>query len=444
MKNRKLKKKDKVKQYQTSKRTIALTLSFVVFSLVSNLGAEEDEVLFKHNNEVAFILDGAEAASMTVEPADLVFNDILEYSLQISDQYPWRPGEEEDLGTNLAGASFGLQSGGIEGAAFDSPWPDSWELWDEGGEVDLLLGMLGYGRYKITIDELVFYLNTTDGRWNWAYFDQPPTAGDIDFRIRANGVFSKTKKGEIQVHQNDEFTTWELFDYDRNRDFTRWHGYPYTWYFTFNGNSIPAAGTPSSVNQFLLDVNAKFKQSTIVNSGKTLQVRSFYNPNSGNWEQMDLKFGQTVSLTVNGTLDAQGTASYPIAFDRQSPANWYGIIVNSSSGSSSTIDYADIQHAIIAIQVNSALPSIKNSSIDNNEEGIYLNYSSVYLENNTIKNNTGGLAEPNRIPAGCCQRSKKYCTWPGCQRHAGGRIVSSRPLAGGFGNSTRIADGKPQ
>jgi len=369
---------------------LALELAVVGLSFHHNLSAQEEEALFKHNNEVAFVLDGAAEASITVEPAGLVFNDILEYSLQVSDQFPWDDGEQEALGTSLAGASFNLQLGNIEGAAFESPWPgDSWELLVPPLEVNLLLGMLGYGRYRIDINGLVFYLNTTDGRWNWAYFKEDPRAGDIQFWIRQNGVFLETKRRTVEVHQNDEFTTWELFGYDRNRDYTTWAVYGNTWYFAFNGNSIPAAGTPSSVSQFLLDVNAQFKTDISVAAGKTLSISSFEDQND-NWIETNLEFDSGKKLIVNGTLNVNGELSANVLFDRSgSSGTWDGIQFN--SGSSGTLDYATIQHASKGIYIDHTnAVTVNHCTIENfTEQGIYAYATSASIENSTLQNPSG-------------------------------------------------------
>lgn len=164
-----------------AKTASLIYLMELAFGVVNDSTYAGDGTFFKHFNEVAIVLDGATSATVTVEPAGLVFNDIMEQSLIVSNQFPWQPAippnipdEMTFLGTSLAGGSTVLTDVENKGVGFESPWPgDNYYFFsDPPIEVTEVMGMLGYGRYKITIDELVFYLNTIDGRWNWAYFNR--------------------------------------------------------------------------------------------------------------------------------------------------------------------------------------------------------------------------------------------------------------------------------
>ena len=169
----------KAKQYFIGHLAQIASLIFLIQLMFGELNSSytSDGTFFKHFNEVAIVLQGALSATVTVEPAGLVFNDILEYSLAVSNQFPWQPAEPNIpdemsfLGTSLAGGSTILSvETGNTGVGFESPWPFDNYYWYPPIEVTEVMGMLGYGRYKITINGLEIYLNTTDGRWNWALF----------------------------------------------------------------------------------------------------------------------------------------------------------------------------------------------------------------------------------------------------------------------------------
>ena len=123
-------------------------------------------------------------------------------------------------------------------------------------------------------------------------------------------------------------------------------------------------------------------------------------------------FQSWYSLTVNGTLIADGTASAPILFtaDSSSPG-WLGIrFINASDSSSLSYAIVEKGHASGAdplnrgggIYIDGSSPTISHSTIRNNTAtysggGIYLNNSNATLIANTIINNGtqsngGGLA----------------------------------------------------
>jgi len=119
---------------------------------------------------------------------------------------------------------------------------------------------------------------------------------------------------------------------------------------------------------------------TTINSGVSVTV-----PSNG-----DIVFANNTSLTVNGTLTANGTSANHIMFDRSgSSGTWNGIVFN--SGSSGSIEYCDISHATTGITCSSTLPMISYNTISNNATGIYVSNvgtPSNEISYNTIQNNT--------------------------------------------------------
>ncbi len=120
---------------------------------------------------------------------------------------------------------------------------------------------------------------------------------------------------------------------------------------------------------------------------------------------VDVLFQSWYSLTVNGTLIADGTESAPILFGGGHPtAGWLGVrFINAPDGSSLT--YAIIENGRATgadplnkgggIYIDGSNPTISHSTIRNNFAkysggGIYLNNSNAILTANTIINNQAG------------------------------------------------------
>ncbi|MGI0013919.1 MAG: hypothetical protein ACREBU_10840, partial [Nitrososphaera sp.] len=310
-----------------------------------------------------------------VEPVGMIFNDIKEYSLISAGTI------SGTLGQVITGTQVSISAGKIKGGVANHA------LTSVPNGVNR---HICYGRYRMTVEGVQFYVDFSDSDYPSAY-TMPGLKADLFFAVDASERVLWVSEGYppggsvVELHSGEIIKIWDQTPVGGSSKTQNKNGFK-----ILAGTNIPLDGTDAVVTHITpgtLYVNANVLGNVTVSSGKTFTVTP----------ATMLVFASNASLTVNGNLQVVGTASQMIAFDRQSPAYWYGIVINSASGSSSTIDYANIQHAIIGIQVNNALPTIKNSNIENNEEGIYLNYSSVYLENNAIKNNTGGLAEPNGV-----------------------------------------------
>lgn len=101
-------------------------------------------------------------------------------------------------------------------------------------------------------------------------------------------------------------------------------------------------------------------------------------------------------LRVDGTLDAQGTASNKITFtsNQTIPAkdNWNNIYFSSSSVNS-VIKYAKIDYGQYAIDANGTSSLVVDSNeINNSTRGINMdNKANITITNNTLTNNTEGI-----------------------------------------------------
>ncbi|MCX6174925.1 MAG: S8 family serine peptidase [Ignavibacteriales bacterium] len=120
-------------------------------------------------------------------------------------------------------------------------------------------------------------------------------------------------------------------------------------------------------------------------------------PSGETWDfqpGVTVTFASGTSLIVNGTLNAVGTASDPIIFDRiGSSGTWGGIVIN--SGSYGDVEYCNINNASTGIYLNNNgnHTSIKDCEINDSEYyGIYV-YNSVptVLRNKIVNQDTGAF-----------------------------------------------------
>jgi len=98
-----------------------------------------------------------------------------------------------------------------------------------------------------------------------------------------------------------------------------------------------------------------------------------------------LSFSNGASLIVNGTLNAIGTPSNKITFDRSgATGTWGSIIFDGSAASGSILDNVEIKYASDVRCLNQANVTIKNSLFDNCINGIYVYNSAPVIKFNNI------------------------------------------------------------
>ncbi|MDX6587303.1 MAG: hypothetical protein QOI31_1776 [Solirubrobacterales bacterium] len=98
------------------------------------------------------------------------------------------------------------------------------------------------------------------------------------------------------------------------------------------------------------------------------------------------------TLTVNGTLDVNGTGANPAVFTSSSnsaPGQWNGITLTNSG--SSNLDHAEVRYAKTAIQVSGASPSITNSFLHDNWAAIKSTSASPQITDNEVADNHGSF-----------------------------------------------------
>ncbi len=142
-------------------------------------------------------------------------------------------------------------------------------------------------------------------------------------------------------------------------------------------NYIPytaVTGGTFTTNQYWLG-NIDILENVIINSGVSLTI----DPGTV------LSFKDDKNITVNGTLDAQGTASNPITFDLSGTSGtWGGIQINGTAN----ISHAIIEHADKGVQFNyNSSGSVSNSEIKNNNYGVYVYKSKPTIQNCDIHDN---------------------------------------------------------
>jgi len=144
-----------------------------------------------------------------------------------------------------------------------------------------------------------------------------------------------------------------------------------------------AAGSPYRIEG---DITVPAGQSLTIEAGTEVSFQSWY------------------SLTVNGTLNADGTAVEPILFTGTTSPGWLGIrFINAPDGS--LLDNVIVEKGRATgaspfdsgggIYIDNSNPTISNSTIRDNLAkysggGVYLNNSNATLVGNTIINNTAG------------------------------------------------------
>lgn len=118
-----------------------------------------------------------------------------------------------------------------------------------------------------------------------------------------------------------------------------------------------------------------------VNSGITLTVE----------RATSTKFASGKKLTVNGSIQAIGTSSQPIIFDRSAATGtWSGIWIENATAAS-TLDYCTVKNTGNAIRVKytSGMVTIDHATLTNNQIGFVAEYSSPFtIQNSVIENNT--------------------------------------------------------
>jgi thermitase len=130
---------------------------------------------------------------------------------------------------------------------------------------------------------------------------------------------------------------------------------------------------------------------TIGGAGMTVVLHENFNTASGT--TLTILPGTSVQmdpgyyLAINGTINAVGTSSQPITFDRTGTSgSWYGLVLQ--SGSSGTVSYCNFNNAVVGLTCNASWPTISHNVFRNNYFGIYCNPCGPLIQSNDIQYST--------------------------------------------------------
>jgi parallel beta-helix repeat protein len=89
-------------------------------------------------------------------------------------------------------------------------------------------------------------------------------------------------------------------------------------------------------------------------------------------------------IIIDGQINAQGTVSQTITFDRNgSSGSWYGLVLQ--SGSTGIVNLCHFNNATVGVTCNSSSPTISNSVFRNDYFGIYCNPCTPTISGNDIQ-----------------------------------------------------------
>ncbi len=107
-----------------------------------------------------------------------------------------------------------------------------------------------------------------------------------------------------------------------------------------------------------------------------------------------VKFDSSTSLIVKGTIMAQGEDSNPIIFtsNKSTPniGDWGSVRIDTSSGATSLIEYANFSYATFAVWIREASPTIQNCEMSNTTfSAVQIDGGSAIVEKNNIHSTKG-------------------------------------------------------
>lgn len=160
----------------------------------------------------------------------------------------------------------------------------------------------------------------------------------------------------------------------------------YTWSFTTQGPGTQVSGIISTDTTWTL-VNSPYivTNDVTIKNGVTLTIEP----------GVVVKFDDVYYLYVDGILKAGGTNASLITFtsNKLTPqaGDWGGIKLRATSDDSQNVlNYIAVKYAQNGFYLDAASPTITNSTISENNNGIYCSWSDAgpTITNNILKNNT--------------------------------------------------------
>ncbi len=232
----------------------------------------------------------------------------------------------------------------------------------------------------------------------------------IDYRTLPGGEMDYYNYGYTAVHEGGHYLgLYHTFQNDCTPpgdevDDTPYHDKIYNYLCDDLLDTCPSPGTDPVHNYMNYTDDPCYNNFTAGQIGRIASITGQYKPNLGGttlvfpstyivgnstslkiFSGMLLQFTSGSSLTVNGTLNANG-----VTFTRSGTSGtWGGIVFQ--NGSSGSVSNCSIDHAVKGIEFNntsSASITVTSCVIeDNSNSGIYLYNSSPTISYNTIQNN---------------------------------------------------------
>ncbi|MDR3625206.1 MAG: right-handed parallel beta-helix repeat-containing protein, partial [Ignavibacteriaceae bacterium] len=162
---------------------------------------------------------------------------------------------------------------------------------------------------------------------------------------------------------------------------------PVTYLIGITNSAGTAYSQPITISSSTINSNTNWQGivytngSVTVNSGYNLTIR----PGT------TIYFPSGASLTVNGSLTANGNSTSPISFTSNSstsPGSWGSIILSGSGANGSTLQYANVQYGTEIDVLNANNVTVQNCAITNSSmHGIkFYGSTGSQVLNNTISN----------------------------------------------------------
>ncbi len=198
--------------------------------------------------------------------------------------------------------------------------------------------------------------------------------------------FSATISGQNVILNWNTYTDqsgWGLQIYKNGQPYGNWIQTSQTSYTDINAtNSLPATYTISAFNNYgdsySEPISVILSPTTITSNtpwNGVIYVNSNVTVNSGAQLQIEagtkiiFNSGPAFTLTVNGILNSEGNAVYPVTFTSNStnpsPGNWGSIVFNGANASESSLSYTNIQYGTEIDITNANNVNIQNCSITN-------------------------------------------------------------------------------
>ncbi|MCA9546014.1 MAG: right-handed parallel beta-helix repeat-containing protein, partial [Myxococcales bacterium] len=258
------------------------------------------------------------------------------------------------------------------------------------GQLQVTRSVFGGNRYlatSITNDDMSLYVRESVW-WDGGTFSALSTPGDFnDSSIRANGLLVDPDNNDFRVTDRSPARFWSPQDpagtagaipFDGAETGEGVHGY---WY---RNRTFEA----QTVNEVLGDV--------VITAGVTVTFRPGATLRMAPGDIMDAGVdANRTELIVYGTLEADGTNTFPVRFisgaEAPAPGDWYGIRILENT-EAFNVSQVDLAHAVRGVSLANNDHIVAGSTIrDCSFAGIYVDGGTPEIEAMKLRDNRFGL-----------------------------------------------------